>query len=86
VANVRPFRSALSREFGQRSHHGATEVRRKGVSKGLTFALVAEPTPGCRIRDNLRGFFGEVGLLTSVGGAPRISLDWQVQHTVLFFS
>ena len=39
MANVRPFRSALSREGGQRSHHGATEVRRKGVSKGLTFAI-----------------------------------------------
>ena len=39
MANVRPFRSALSREGGQRSHLGATEVRRKGVSKGLTFAI-----------------------------------------------
>ena len=39
MANVRPFCSAHSREGGQRSHLGATEVRRKGVSKGLTFAI-----------------------------------------------
>ena len=45
LANARPhLRSALSREGGQRSHHGATEVRKRGV-KGLDIRIGSGADP-----------------------------------------